>query len=85
LAILETANPNFRLVATMTALENSGTAWQGRRGYVDTRMIREVLASAEPFLFYVAGPERMVAGVTQARIEAGVSQDNVRTEEFPGY
>jgi ferredoxin-NADP reductase len=85
LATWETENPNFRLVATMTALESSSTTWQGRRGYVDGRMIREVLGNPEPFLFYVAGPERMVAGVAQALTEAGASQDMVRTEEFPGY
>lgn len=81
----ETANPNFRLVATMTAPESSSTAWQGRRGYVDGRMIREALGDSGRFLFYVAGPERMVAGVTQVLIGAGVTEDSVRTEEFPGY
>jgi NAD(P)H-flavin reductase len=85
LGIWERENPNFRLVATMTALESSSTTWQGRRGYVDGRMIREVLENPERFLFYVAGPERMVAGVAQVLIEVGVSQDMVRTEEFPGY
>jgi ferredoxin-NADP reductase len=85
LGIWERENPNFRLVATMTALESSSTSWHGRRGYVDGRMIREVLENPERFLFYVAGPERMVAGVAQVLIEVGVSQDMVRTEEFPGY
>ena len=81
----EAENPNFRLVATMTALEGSSPTWQGRRGYVDGRMIREVLGGPEGFGFYVAGPERLVAGVTQVLNEAGVGQDDVRTEEFPGY
>jgi ferredoxin-NADP reductase len=81
----QTANENFRLVATMTALGSSNTTWLGRRGYVDGHMIREVLGNPDPFVFYVAGPERMVAGVTQVLVGAGVSEDNVRTEEFPGY
>ncbi len=85
LAAWETENSNFHLVATMTTLEGSSTNWQGRRGYVDGRMIQETLGNLDRFLFYVAGPERMVAGVTQVLIEAGVSQDNVRAEEFPGY
>lgn len=80
----ETENPNYRLVATMTA-EIVTPRWQGRRGYVDGRMIRGVLGNLEGFLFYVAGPERMVAGVTQVLRDAGVGQDMVRTEEFPGY
>jgi len=79
----ETKNPNLRLVATMTASDVTG--WQGRRGYVDGRMIRDVLGDPQGFLFYVAGPERMVAGVTQVLLEAGVDQDMVRTEDFPGY
>ena len=85
LELWEAENPNFRLVATMTALESSSTTWQGRRGYVDGRMIREVLRTPERFLFYVAGPERKVSGVTQVLTEAGVSQDMVHSEEFPGY
>ena len=33
----------------------------------------------------IAGPEAMVAGLTGVLNEVGVSQDSVRTEEFPGY
>ena len=82
---LEAQSPNFDLVATMTAPNGATTTWQGRRGYLDGRTFRGVLGDPGRCLFYIAGPERMVAGVTHVLIEAGVSEDLVRGEEFPGY
>jgi ferredoxin-NADP reductase len=36
-------------------------------------------------IYYVAGPSGMVAGVRQILINSGISEDDIRAEEFVGY
>jgi ferredoxin-NADP reductase len=36
-------------------------------------------------IYYVAGPPSMVSAMRKTLNEAGVNDDNIRTEEFSGY
>jgi len=36
-------------------------------------------------IYYLAGPPTMVAGACRTLCQAGVDQDDIRTEEFAGY
>ena len=36
-------------------------------------------------IYYIAGPAAMVTALRKTLNEAGVDDDNVRTEEFSGY
>ncbi len=81
----ETANPNFRFIPTMTKPDASKKSWPGRTGYIDAAFVRDALAGLGRFIAYVAGPPGLVQGVTKALVEAGVPEDNIRTEEFDGY
>jgi ferredoxin-NADP reductase len=36
-------------------------------------------------IYYLAGPPTMVTALRKALNEAGVNDDNIRTEEFSGY
>lgn len=79
------ANPNFRFIPTITSPEASALRWTGRTGYVDAAFLRETLEDLDRHIFYAAGPPRMVHGVKQALLEAGVAENRFRTEEFSGY
>ncbi len=85
LLALEKQNQNFTLVATMTEMEKSSQAWEGERGYVTIEMIDRHVSRANNPLFYIAGPAAMVAAMRAELNGAGVSGDDIRTEEFTGY
>jgi NAD(P)H-flavin reductase len=78
-------NPNVRFVPTMTQPEQAKVPWHGRTGYIDGAFISEVVEDREHSLVYAAGLPGMVGGVARALAEAGLSEDQVRTEEFDGY
>ncbi len=82
---VEKDNRRFKLLATITDAEKSQRAWQGPRGYIDQKMLVDVLGSLTGPIYYLAGPPGMVAAMRQMLAGAGVSDDDIRTEEFAGY
>ena len=69
---------------TMTALE-AGAAWDGERGHIDASMLGRHLADVIDPIYYLTGPPGMVQGLRTMLIDAGVDEDDIRTEEFTGY
>ncbi len=82
---LEKQNPNYKFVATMTQMEKSEQAWNGRTGYIDRAMLSEVVPDWRAPIYYSAGPPEMVAAMRKLLEENDVSEDNIRTEDFAGY
>jgi ferredoxin-NADP reductase len=78
-------NPNFHLVATMTEMDKSHREWQGETGSINKDMLTKHLPSLQGPICYLAGPPSMVAAMRRMLIEAGVDEDDIRTEEFSGY
>ncbi|MEO6965203.1 MAG: FAD-dependent oxidoreductase [Acidobacteriaceae bacterium] len=85
LQALEKQNPNFKFIGTMTKMENSKLPWQGERGYIDKGMLDKHLKNASSPIYYITGPSGMVNGLHIMLKEAGIDDDDVRTEEFTGY
>lgn len=85
LAALERENPRYRLVATMTKPEESRRAWPGETGYITRDVLAKYLKDASSAIYYITGPGRMVAGLRTVLHDAGVDDDDIRTEEFTGY
>jgi ferredoxin-NADP reductase len=89
---LSALNPNFTFVPTMTKMEGSHVPWVGATGPIDRELIAKNLASkgapaktlAGP-IYYAAGPPGMVTALRKMLNEAGVDDDDIRTEEFTGY
>jgi ferredoxin-NADP reductase len=78
---LEAANPNLEIVFTMT--EDSG--WEGETRRIDPAMLRDHLGDLDTYTYLVAGPPGMVEGVTGALQEAGIPEDQIRSQGFSGY
>jgi ferredoxin-NADP reductase len=81
----ERENPGFHLIATMTQPRNSRKTWMGRRGYVDTQFVKDHLRDQEQTVYYIAGPPRFVSAVADVLATAGVSEGDIRIDEFFGY
>lgn len=82
---LERVNPNYRCIATMTQMTHSHRVWDGATGYIDREMLERCLKEAASAIYYIAGPPRMVGGIQDTLNRAGIDDDDIRTEEFPGY
>jgi ferredoxin-NADP reductase len=82
---LERANPNFRMIATMTDMAESKQPWAGETGFIDQPMLRRHLEDLDAPIWYMAGPPAMTAAMRKLLTGAGVSPDDIRSEEFTGY
>jgi ferredoxin-NADP reductase len=85
LEALQHVNPNFRLIATMTELEHARQSWEGATGHIDPSMVKHTLKDLVGPVYYAAGPPGMVASVRKMLNDAGIDDDDIRTEEFAGY
>jgi ferredoxin-NADP reductase len=82
---LETKNQNFTFIPTMTAMEKSKVSWGGETGYITKEMIEKYVPEKENAMYYSAGPQEMVVAMRKILSEMNISDDDIRTEEFPGY
>lgn len=84
LVSLQTNNPNFKLIATMTDMENSKQQWQGEKGYINADMIKKYVTDLNA-VWYISGPAAMVKAMREILTQLNVDDDFVKTEEFSGY
>jgi len=83
---LQQANPNYKLIATMTDMAKSAQPWTGETGYINGEMLKKYLGDAMgSAIYYLAGPPQMVAALKKVLNEAGVNDDYIKFEEFAGY
>jgi ferredoxin-NADP reductase len=80
-----TANPNYTFVGTMTQMEKSSREWHGETGVISKAMLLKFMDDLTHPIYYIDGPPAMVKAMRQMLNEAGVDDDNIRTEEFSGY
>jgi ferredoxin-NADP reductase len=73
------------IVPTMTDMSHSDHSWNGETGRIDASMLARHLKSAASPIYYLAGPPEMVKGLHTMLNEAGVGDDDIRSEEFAGY
>ncbi|MGH2464544.1 MAG: ferredoxin--NADP reductase [Candidatus Limnocylindrales bacterium] len=85
LADLAQQDPHLTFVPTMSGLSESDRGWEGERGRIDQSMLGRHLSDITAAIYYLTGPPGMVHGLRTMLVEAGVDEDDIRTEEFTGY
>jgi ferredoxin-NADP reductase len=85
LTALETTNPNFRLICTMTEMSKSKKEWKGETALMDKEMLRRHLTNLQGPIYYIAGPHTMVTAMRATLVSARVEENDIRTDEFVGY
>jgi ferredoxin-NADP reductase len=75
----------LKFVPTMTQADTSQRPWNGERRRVDAAFLRDHVGDLTRPIFYVAGPPRLVAGIEQALLAAGVDPGRVLADAFDGY
>jgi NAD(P)H-flavin reductase len=78
-------NPRFSFVTTFTRLNADRGEWKGETGHISPEMLHRRVGKLQGPIFYIAGPPSMVAAARHILVEAGVDEDDIRTEEFAGY
>jgi ferredoxin-NADP reductase len=82
---LQKENPRFRLIATMTGMAKSSRKWSGEAKLIDKEMLAKHINDLLSPIYYVTGPPPMVAAMRLMLNDAGVNDDDIRSEEFSGY
>lgn len=77
-------NANFAFAPTMTDMDKSAQPWDGERGQINAELVKKYMPEGEP-IFYLAGPPGMVKAMRELLNGMGISNDDIRTEEFAGY
>jgi ferredoxin-NADP reductase len=76
-------NHNFIFVPTVTG--HRTMAWPYEKGHINHEMLKRYLVGFKGPVYYIAGPSGMVAAMTSLLNSAGVSEDDMKTEEFGDY
>jgi ferredoxin-NADP reductase len=76
-------NPNFTFVPTITG--HRTIAWPYEKGHISLEMLTRYLLGLNGPIYYIAGPSGMVTAMTGLLNFSGVSDDDVKTEEFGDY
>lgn len=82
---LPKANPNLKFIPTMTNMSASKKNWSGERGYINEALLEKYVDKKLSPIYYIAGPISMVSSLRETLNKSGVSNDDIRTEEFTGY
>ncbi|MFA5131113.1 MAG: FAD-dependent oxidoreductase [Patescibacteria group bacterium] len=85
LTALEEHNKNYKLIPTMTRPKNASKKWTGETGYISVALLKKYLPDLKSPIYYIAGPAEMVQSLHQLLNEAGISDDDIKIEEFIGY
>ncbi len=85
LQALERRSETFRLVTTMTQLDELGDSWDRQTGPIDAPLIKRAATGLQAPIYYVAGPPGLVQAMRVALKGAGFDDDDIRSEDFYGY
>jgi ferredoxin-NADP reductase len=85
LILLTRENPHFQFIATMTHMENSVQEWPGETGKINREMIEKYVGDLKLPIYYISGPLALIKAMKKILNDAGVADDQIRTEIFPGY
>lgn len=82
LAALAAANPNARILHTLTRPD---AAWDGRRGRIGADILQEAAVGLTDARWYICGKPEMVANAVHTLDALGIPRDACRWEQFHGY
>ena len=80
---LATQNPSFTLIPTITRIKSP--TWPYENGSINLNLLKRYLHGLSGPIYYVAGPSGMVTAMTALLQSSGVSDDDIKTEEFGDY
>ena len=83
LEALETLNPHFRVLHTLTRTTDPG--WKGATGRIDSKLVQDAARDLADPIYYVSGTPSMVVGMLRFLRGLDVPDSNIEVEAFRGY
>lgn len=74
-----------RTIYNLTDVQNLPQNWSGSSGYITDKKIMELIPDYKKRIYYLSGPQLMVQNFEQALKTAGVNQNQIKSDFFPGY
>jgi ferredoxin-NADP reductase len=78
-------NSNFKLIATMTAAQDTQQSWNGETSVINEDLLRHHVPDLKTPIYYCAGPGQMVGAMQDLLRKIGVARSDMRFEQFLGY
>jgi ferredoxin-NADP reductase len=83
---MEEQHTNIKIVHTLTSAGIDENSWKGRRGRIDSTMIKEEIPDHKERVFYVCGPPKMVEAIRSILSdELTLDKEKIKFEHFTGY
>jgi len=76
----ELARKNPDKISVCHVISEPDESWEGRRGFIDTALIREVVGDPEGKSFFICGPPEMHVYCTRQLEQMGIPRRLIRTE-----
>ncbi|MBP6018275.1 MAG: FAD-dependent oxidoreductase [Burkholderiaceae bacterium] len=81
----QSERPKYTYVSTVTDVPPSTKPATGETGFINQAMLSKYISDLTQPIYYISGPQGMVTALRTMLNDAGVDDDNIRTEEFSGY
>lgn len=75
----------LKTVYLITDLNNIPDGWQGKSGFIDEKLLKEVAPDYKQRMYYLSGPNSMVEAYLQLLKNLGVKRKAIKKDYFPGY
>ncbi len=83
---LESKNPNYKFIATMTELDSRFRGNDNyETSYINKAMLEKYIEDVKLPVYYIAGPERFVGAMRNMLQDLNINANNIKTDEFEGY
>jgi ferredoxin-NADP reductase len=77
--------PSFKIIHVLSE-EKADSNWQGKRGLIDTDMIKDEVPDYRKRKYYICGPPGMLKAMKKMLTDnLSLKKENIKTEEFTGY
>lgn len=78
------ANPKIRVEHILSGPDIPAD-WQGKRGFINQNIVRELVPDYKARLFYISGPPRMVIALQEQLSMLEVPDKQAKRDSFTGY
>lgn len=83
---ISSSNKNIHIIYTLTSKDIDNETWQGKTGYIDDEMIKEVMPDFLERIFYICGPPMMVDSMKDIlKNKLNLPENMIKIENFVGY
>ncbi len=83
--LFDEAVDKLGMKSVYTITDSVPSVWKGRAGFINRSMIEEEVPDFKERIFYISGPQAMVAAFKNILEEMGLSSAQIKTDFFPGF